>query len=263
MARMSIDDKLTRDPRAIMLGRIYGWRRQEAIGRLIDVFALTYDRVSDVLPLQEIDIAAEQEGFAESMVLVGLAERATTGLRIKGAAERIGYLLDSKESGRIGGVRSGESRRKQSKGKTKRPFEGPLKGQRSDPSPNHEGSTNPPSPSPVPDPDSKSRAGEPRPHRLDPTWKPSDSEVNRAAQAIAKSRGVDLEQQLAALHDWARDSGKTGKDWDARWRNWLRSSRPQFANGTQNGINKAPLRMISTSDEPDLTFHNSLFGSKP
>ncbi|HKP08299.1 MAG TPA: hypothetical protein VJU58_13685 [Microbacterium sp.] len=108
---MSIDDKLLRDPRAVRLARRFGWRRQEAIGRLLDVYAVAYDREREVLSVEDVDIAAEQDGFADAMFEVDLAEQVRTGVRIKGAAERIAYLAHKSEAGRIGGVKSGESRR--------------------------------------------------------------------------------------------------------------------------------------------------------
>lgn len=123
MARMSIDDKILRDPRVIRLARIYGWTRREAVGRLLDVYAIVYDREVDILSASDIDIAAEQEGLADRMVECDLAERRRDKLRIKGAAERIRYLQTREESGRAGGVKSGETRRKKAEQKTKVTFE--------------------------------------------------------------------------------------------------------------------------------------------
>jgi hypothetical protein len=141
MARMSIDDKLLRDPRAIRLGRAFGWRRQEAVGRLMDVFALTYDRESDVLPAADIDIAAEQDGFTDRMIEVDLAEHVRGGVRIKGAAERIAYLQGRHEAGRLGGLKSAETRRKKAQQKSKHTFD------------SDEARRNPPDPVPDPVPD--------------------------------------------------------------------------------------------------------------
>lgn len=144
MARMSIDDKLLRDPRAVRLARKFGWRRQEAIGRLLDVYAVAYDRERDVLSVEDVDIAAEQPGFADAMFEVDLAEQIRTGVRIKGAAERIAYLSHKAEAGRIGGQKSGEARRNR------------REAERSSASSNREARGNPPDPVPdlpsVPDP---------------------------------------------------------------------------------------------------------------
>lgn len=142
MARMSIDDKFLRDPRVIRLGHAFGWRRQEAMGRLLDVYAVSYDREMDVLSSDDIDVAAEHEGFSARMVEVGLGERVRSGIRISGAAKRIAYLTGKHDAGRNGGLKSGESRRNSSKHSAKHAEKNP------------EARGNPPDvvPDPVPDP---------------------------------------------------------------------------------------------------------------
>lgn len=37
--------------------------------------------------------------------------------------------------------------------------------------------------------------------------------------------------------DWARNSGKTGKDWNAFWRNWIRKSAPEITQQRQRRLN--------------------------
>lgn len=145
MARMSIDDKFPRDPRVVRLGKALAWSRRETIGALIDVFQIAYDREIDVLPEADIDTAAERDGFTVAMIEVGLAERMRGGgVRIKGAKSRIRYLTDKTEAGKLGGVKSGESRRNQREAK------------RSSASSTREAVRNPPDPvpddPPVPDP---------------------------------------------------------------------------------------------------------------
>lgn len=115
MARMSIDDKFLRDPRITQLGIDLGWSKWEVRGRLLAVFAVCYDLERDVLTAQQIDIAAEQPGLADAMFAQDLVVTARGGLRIKGAGERIAYLSHKAEAGRIGGVKSGKSRRESAK----------------------------------------------------------------------------------------------------------------------------------------------------
>jgi hypothetical protein len=69
--------------------------------------------------------------------------------------------------------------------------------------------------------------------QLPEDWKPSESAATRAAELDASRRGVSVELELAKLADWARAKGETCKDWEARWRNWLRSARPPTSG--QNG----------------------------
>jgi uncharacterized phage protein (TIGR02220 family) len=149
MARMSIDDMFLRDPRVLRLAKACGWSKFETEGRLLHVFGLVYDRVDagadDVLQAIDIDIAAELEGFSGLMVEHGLAARERRGVRIKGAKERTNYLATREESGRRGGVKSGETRRKKAEAKSKVTFD------------KNEGRSNPthyyPDPSADPDPD--------------------------------------------------------------------------------------------------------------
>lgn len=249
MARMSIDDMFLRDPRVERLARDIGWSKFEARGRLLGVFAVAYDRVDadkgDLLDLQDIDIAAEFEGFGLLMIKHDLAVNLRNRIRIRGAQERTVYLSTRETSGRIGGIKSGESRRN----KAKVTFEANGRS----PSQKHEGPANPSAPDPasasasapdlVPDPSSvlKSRtppAAAARNHALPDGWKPSDSEANRIAEASARSRGVDLVLEMERMRDWSRANGSRGKktDWDATWRNWMRSAKRSDSNKPQAGF---------------------------
>lgn len=142
MARMSIDDKFLRDARVVLLGRRFGWSRRETMGAMLDLFALAYDREEDVVSAAEIDVAAGQAGFADALIDVDLGAPDARGVRIKGAGERIEYLVAKREAGRKGGRKSGESRRNNHEAK------------RSTASRHAEARGNPPDPVPdvVPDP---------------------------------------------------------------------------------------------------------------
>lgn len=143
MARMSIDDKFLRDPRITQLGIDLGWSKWEVRGRLLAVFAICYDLERDILTAQQIDVAAEHPGLADAMFAADLVVTARSGLRIKGAGERIKYLNKKAEAGRIGGVKSGKSRRESAKqNRSKRE----ARGNPPDPVPD-------PAPDPVPDQD--------------------------------------------------------------------------------------------------------------
>ncbi len=120
MARMSIDDMVTRDDRVKYLAKLCGWNRRETIGCLLDVWALCYDRVTHVLSERSIDMTAEFEGFAKHMIEAELAVIQPSGLlRIVGAKKRISYLESRAEAGRKGGIKSGLSRQKDTKHDTK------------------------------------------------------------------------------------------------------------------------------------------------
>lgn len=117
MARMSIDDMLGRDPRLLRLAKACGWSKRETAGCLVlDVWPLCYDRERHELADVDVDVAADMDGFAQLMVNAGLAVRAKTGfVRISGAKERIRYLQAKRDAGYRGGLKSGESRKKEPK----------------------------------------------------------------------------------------------------------------------------------------------------
>jgi hypothetical protein len=216
MARMSIDDMFLRDPRVLRLSITLGWTKYEARGRLLDVFALVYDRVDagadEVLDPVDIDIASDFPGLAEQLIAHDLAVRMRNGVRIKGATERTKYLATREESGRLGGIKSGETRRNKAKVKpkvetkveTKVTFE------------KNEGPSNPS----VPDPRSYSSVGvpdlppdpQPTPDRTEPDRPelpgkiPSlDAEQNARYQLV-----TEIWNRLAAVRtDLAAELGET------------------------------------------------------
>jgi hypothetical protein len=111
MARMSIDDMVVRDPRIALLSKLCGLNRYETLGRLLEVWMACYDQVTPYLSKRIIDSSAGHEGFADFMVEAELASVDRSGrLRIHGARERIEYLNHKKRAGRLGGLKSGESR---------------------------------------------------------------------------------------------------------------------------------------------------------
>ncbi len=149
MARMSIDDKVLRDPRITALAKQLGWSRRETLGCLVaEVWSICYDQESPVISPRMIDIAAGHDGFADALLDCELATRDRSGkLRISGAKERIEYLDHKKRAGREGGLKSGESRTKEPKQKPSS-GEAHLKQRGSTP----QAAGNPPDP--VPDPSS-------------------------------------------------------------------------------------------------------------
>lgn len=115
MARMSVDDSVQRDPRITKLAKLTGWTRRETLGCLVmDVWPITYDQRTAIVAADLIDLAAGMDGFAQYMVDSGLATwaRGSRKIRIGGAEERIEYLDHKRKAGRVGGLRSGESRNK-------------------------------------------------------------------------------------------------------------------------------------------------------
>jgi hypothetical protein len=56
------------------------------------------------------------------------------------------------------------------------------------------------------------------------TQLPDDWQPNEQHRDYATQERVDLEFQAAKFRDHARANGKTQKDWDATFRNWLRTA---------------------------------------
>lgn len=61
---------------------------------------------------------------------------------------------------------------------------------------------------------------------------PADWKPNPTHARIALERGIDLEAQAEKFRDYARAHGKAYRDWDAGFRNWLRSPYVQPENAS-------------------------------
>lgn len=126
------------------------------MGRLLAVFAVCYDLERDILTCQQVDLAAEFPGFGDAVFAADLAVNVRGGMRIRGALERIEYLNHKSEAGRIGGLKSGLSRRESAKQKLEaKSRSSEARGNPPDPVPDLPPD---PVPDPVPERESRSRA---------------------------------------------------------------------------------------------------------
>jgi hypothetical protein len=66
----------------------------------------------------------------------------------------------------------------------------------------------------------RSRQRRSRAVQLPDEWSP-----NEKHHEIADAEGVDLHREVVRFRDWALANGRTQKDWDATFRNWLRNDR--------------------------------------
>ena len=102
--RVNMDSSIASDPRFKKLGRALGISWREAIGSCFLVWLACYERRAGEFPADEIDIAAEIDGFAEALVAVGLAHVVDDALiALHGVDQRIEFLLKQAEKGRRGG----------------------------------------------------------------------------------------------------------------------------------------------------------------
>lgn len=74
---------------------------------------------------------------------------------------------------------------------------------------------------PRPNHSSTKSEGANRARALPDDWTPSEDH-----RVLAAQRGVDCDLEASKMRDWATDKGATGKDWDARFRNWLHRAEP-------------------------------------
>lgn len=79
-------------------------------------------------------------------------------------------------------------------------------------------------------------------------WAPTD-----AHRALATERGVDCDLEASKMRDWAAAEGKTGKDWNARFRLWLNSARPDRSGQQRPNRDTASARGL-------VQAHQDLFG---
>lgn len=67
---------------------------------------------------------------------------------------------------------------------------------------------------------------------------PADWEPNPTHARIALERGIDLEAQAEKFRDYARAHGKAYRDWDAGFRNWLRSDYTKPENSSKHYVSQ-------------------------
>ena len=67
---------------------------------------------------------------------------------------------------------------------------------------------------------------------------PADWKPNPTHARIALERGIDLEAQAEKFRDYARAHGKAYRDWDAGFRNWLRSPYVQPENSSTHYVSQ-------------------------
>lgn len=206
MARMSIDDRFLRDPRVLRMAVAIGWNKYEARGRLLEVFAIVYDRVNadrePLLTAADIDTAAEWPGLAERLVEFDLAVRTPRGfVRVRGSKEHTNYLDTRKSSGRSGGLKSGETRRQKALEKSKVTFD------------ENEGRSNPSSsdlPSPSALPSAQEERGSP-PLALVPP--PATEKPSRKQPAKAHP---EQQRVIDAFHQRFKAAYATKPTWDGK-----------------------------------------------
>lgn len=184
-----------------------------------------------VLPASIVSRILGDNGV-NALIAARLGEKVDGGIRIHGTRGRIEWLKKLRSNGKFG--KRGGRPKKNPRGFS---FGNPTEPMRV--TKNAEKIT-PPAPAPVPtsapvlfpDPelDSTNPVKAKRAHAIPLGWTPAPAPPNLKAEKLATSRGVVVADELQAMHDWAAAKGETGKDWDARWRLWLRRAQPRHGN---------------------------------
>ena len=83
---------------------------------------------------------------------------------------------------------------------------------------------------------------------------PADWKPNPTHARIALERGINLEAQAEKFRDYARAHGKTYRDWDAGFRNWLRSdyTKPENLSPRYRNQEEQIERMFQVAAASDL-----------
>lgn len=102
--RVNVEGSVYTDPRFKRLAHhLGGVKLREAIGGMVGVWFVCYERRTPFLTEEDIDIAGEQAGFTVAMVRSDLAQLAPEGYHVAGVDDRIGFLLEQEERSSAGG----------------------------------------------------------------------------------------------------------------------------------------------------------------
>jgi uncharacterized phage protein (TIGR02220 family) len=92
--RVNVDESALTDPRFQRLRRYLSITFHEGIGRAVPVWMTAYNRRSAIMTTEDVDIAADLDGFAGAMVRADLAEQVDEShVRLRGVEDRIQFLL--------------------------------------------------------------------------------------------------------------------------------------------------------------------------
>lgn len=109
--RVNMDSSVVSDARFKKLSKLLGIAFEHGIGSCFMVWLTCYERRSEVMATDEVDLAAGIDGFASAMVQAGIAHEDEPGfVLIHGVHTRIAFLKKQKSKGKAGGAKSGQVR---------------------------------------------------------------------------------------------------------------------------------------------------------
>lgn len=224
--------------------------RPQALGCLVCVWRECYRRKTVFLAIDDVDAAAEIDGFATAMVAADLAERAKKGanatiqvklrrepaetvdivvtaekdgVRIRGAADRIAFLFVQAERSKLGV----EARRNKPKGLPR----GQPKGHNPAVNPR----VNPLTPDLAPSPPPATKTEREALSHQGSSWSPKDRH-----RSVAAERGFDLEA-VVRVYRAKRKGAESDDDFDV-WleREWPPRARPQAPTAPVQPVQRRP-----------------------
>ena len=187
-----------------------------ARGKMARLWAHCTARASHTLP-REVVAAVLGDSGPESLVSAGLGEPSDDGIRIRGTRGRIEWLAKLRKNARKGG------RAKAAKRQNIGSPEGDPGACQTPASAHPEPFPLSPSLSPSLSQRSQKEEISPRKPKRPRTPLPESWSPSAALAAVAREEGRDCEREAKRFRDHALSSGRLAADWDAAFRNWLRS----------------------------------------
>ena len=204
MARVNLDSKVWNDPRVKRLARLCGWGMPQTVGTLAAVWNVAYEAKSPVVSELDVDTAAERDGFSDLLQheQVQLASRRDDGLYLCGVEERIRYLLQQAERGRMGGRNRSSNADRSPDGRMTSAKQTPSKRQASAKQPPDLPLTLTPDPALALDPDLSQRERESAPSR---------SSASPTPKSKSKVKGITADEEVKAAEVLLKLSERSGR----------------------------------------------------
>ncbi len=112
--RVNMDSSIAFDPRFKMIAKSLGISLREVIGSCFLLWLHCYQSRSERLSVAQANASADVDGFAEAMIVAGLADEENVNgavwLKVHGVKERIRFLTNQRSRGKAGGKASAKSK---------------------------------------------------------------------------------------------------------------------------------------------------------
>jgi hypothetical protein len=260
--RLSVEGSVLTDPRFDRLARELRIARPEALGRVLAVWNVGYERRCACMPIVDADLASGLDGFALALASADLARLDGDEVILRGVDDRIGFLLRHAEEQARKGRRSGEVRRDRAEQRR-----GSSDANQSGTDVQHAvddagamslagavltASAAARDASGAPDAHAPAkRSKKPVARRAAASPMPAGWEPNARARELAAELGVDCDREAAHFRDYSAAQDKRWADWHAAFASWLRKAREFKRGGTVGARHVGRIEPKPASDYPD------------